>query len=428
MSETMLYDFKKQLFIIHDSGLDGAIVYAPLKNVCFWVDNEYASLLNSFLVSSEGFEMLLSNKDLYDRIRDVYMIPTKTPSPREFRIRNHAVLILSERCNFGCSYCYAQNAHCSDVISWSAISKAVDAVMHCSDKVVRITFIGGGEPLVTYRLVQQTVDYAENLALIYQKQVVFSITTNGSLISEKISKWMRKHNFRVSVSFDILPSIQNLQRPLSGGKESFGLVDCGISNLINAGIIPRFRSTITTANVLLMPQMVQYASEKYPQVNKLHFEHVSDNSQNLEQFYADYIANFFDAKHLAKQKGIQLSNSITTSMKQLKDVFCAGEFCIVPDGSFVSCHRVSSVNDSYYNLFKVSCGDANYDFENTIEVEQTQMQLSQECTSCFARWHCAGGCVYNRLLYNDMQIRLFCRFTREMVKRSLEDQLNLTDS
>ena len=41
MSDLELMDFKKQIFAIKDSNEKGYIIYAPLKKVCFWVDNEY---------------------------------------------------------------------------------------------------------------------------------------------------------------------------------------------------------------------------------------------------------------------------------------------------------------------------------------------------------------------------------------------------
>lgn len=425
MSDLELMDFKKQIFAIKDSNEKGCIIYAPLKKVCFWVDNEYGDLISEFLLSSDGLEMFAKYKELYERINSIYMMPSEKPAPREFRIRNHLILILSERCNFNCSYCYAQKAHSKDVISWTSICKAVDAVMHSSGKIVRITFIGGGEPLVTYELIQKTVEYAEKISLQYQKRVIFSVTTNASLISENIAKWMSEHAFRVSVSFEILPTIQNFQRPLLDGRESFKLVDRGIESLLSVGIVPRFRATITNTNVALMSIMVQYVVDNYSSVKKLHFEPVSDNSQSLERFYREYMKHFIEAKKLAKENGIQLSNSITTSMKQLKEVFCAGEFCVVPNGSFVACHRVSSVNDTHYASFKVCDGDKDYDFRDSILIGQTQVPLGKECECCFARWHCAGGCAYNRLSYNDRQMKAFCKFTKEMVKKILEGQLNL---
>ena len=425
MFDSELHEFKKQLYVINDSNLNGFIVYAPLKKACFWVDKEYGNLLNDFLSSTNGFEALKIHEDLFNRIKNIYSIPSEKPTPKDFQIHNHLILILSEICNFACSYCYAQKAHCNDVIDFTAICKAVDTIISRSEKAVRITFIGGGEPLVTYNLIKKTVEYAEHRAIHYQKKVYFSLTTNASLISKEIAKWMKHHNFRVSVSFEILPSIQNLQRPLLGGQGSYDIVETGINNLLREGIIPRFRATITPSNVMLMNQMVTHVVEKFPEVTMLHFEPVSDNSQCLDDFYLSYLSGFFGAKKIAKDNGILLTNSITTSMKQLKAIFCAGEFCVVPNGSFVSCHRVSSPNDMNYSLFRICGTETDYNIEGTIKAGQTQASLDEKCENCFARWHCAGGCAYNRLSYSTEQMSAFCNFTRELVKRTIEEQLNI---
>ena len=423
--DSELRKFKDQLFVIKSSSKKGYIVYAPLKRVCFWVDDEYGHLIKTFLKSSENLEMLSKHEELYCRMNNIYMLPSEKPNPREFVVRNHLILILSEQCNFRCSYCYAQNAHSKDIISWTSICKALNTIMHSSDDLVRITFIGGGEPLVTYSLLKKTVEHAERLAKQSKKKVIFSITTNASLLSENVAKWMSDHAFRVSVSFEILPYIQNLQRPLLDGSKSFDLVDSGIKNLLNVGIVPRFRATITNSNVPLMAAMVQYVADNYPKIKKLHFEPVSDNSQYLEEFYTEYLKHFFEANRIARGNDIQLLNSITTSMRQLKDVFCAGEFCIVPDGSFVACHRVSSINDTYHNFFKVCDDGLIYDYKYPIQIGQTQVPLRIECKNCFARWHCAGGCAYNRLSYSSMQMASFCKFTKKMILKALEEQLNL---
>lgn len=64
MSDLELMDFKKQIFAIKDSNEKGYIIYAPLKKVCFWVDNEYGDLISEFLLSSDGLEMFAKYKEI----------------------------------------------------------------------------------------------------------------------------------------------------------------------------------------------------------------------------------------------------------------------------------------------------------------------------------------------------------------------------
>ena len=414
----------REIFLFPAPTNGGYIVYAPLKGVSFWVDDDYGNLINSFLSSNISIESIEDEK-LRNRLQQLLSIPSKQPSPASFQIKNHLILILSELCNFGCKYCYAQNAHCNDVILWEDICSAIDALAQKSGDIMRVTFIGGGEPTVTYKLLQQTVEFAERKASALGKQVVFSLTTNASLITRDHALWLLKHHFRVSASFDILPDIQNAQRPLAGGKESFECVDAGIKNLIAVGIHPRFRATITQENVDLMEKMVEFSTINYPSVKYLHFEHVSDNIPSLNLYLKNYIEHFFNAKELAAKAKIHLTNSILTSFTQLKDVFCEGEFCVVPNGDFVTCHRVSSNKDLLYDRFRVGRISGSDKFDGIINVGQTQVYRPPECNHCFAKWHCAGGCAYNRLFYDEHQMELLCSFTKEMISRELATRLGL---
>lgn len=65
--------------------------------------------------------------------------------------------------------------------------------------------------MATWELLQNTVQYADNLANAKGIEIRFSMTTNGILLTDEHVGWLKQHNFRVGVSFEILPEIQNKQ-------------------------------------------------------------------------------------------------------------------------------------------------------------------------------------------------------------------------
>lgn len=68
-------------------------------------------------------------------------------------------------------------------------------------KVCYVNFFGG-EPLLSFELIKKTVSFLNKENKSYRKTINYSITTNGSLITEKIISFFREQNFSVVLSFD----------------------------------------------------------------------------------------------------------------------------------------------------------------------------------------------------------------------------------
>lgn len=107
--------------------------------------------------------------------------------------------ILTDDCNFRCRYCYK-------IKSKNSLdrSTAVDALNFfwpfLNDKAY-ISFYGG-EPLLSFDLIKEIVDTAENKKREFHKEINFSISTNGSLINEHVINFFSDHKFKAVLSFD----------------------------------------------------------------------------------------------------------------------------------------------------------------------------------------------------------------------------------
>ena len=241
-------------------------------------------------------------------------------------------------------------------------------------------------------------------------------------------KFIKENHIKVSVSFDILPERQNVQRPYADKSGTFHSVDKNLRLLLQEGIVPNIRATITQASREKMTEMTTFVHEHYPQIRQIHLEHVSDASVDaaaLEEYYHTFCSEFWKARSLGKQYGINVKNSLTTALQHLRYTFCGGEFCVTPKGQIVSCHRISSERDTYFD--NVCYGEVQ---ENTVHFSKDLDLLCGEvsgldgrCESCFARWHCAGGCPYNRLTLDSQQLDLLCDFTKTMITHGLSSAI-----
>ena len=47
-----------------------------------------------------------------------------------------------------------------------------------------------------------------------------------------------------------------------------------------------------------MPEMVNFVADNYPNQKRLHFEQVTDPSQNNTEFYNEFVEYFFKAREI----------------------------------------------------------------------------------------------------------------------------------
>lgn len=425
----MSVELKSDIFII-PTLTENSIIYSPLRGAAFYANPKATQIVESFIESGflpEKNEEISVSNYLYKLSK----IEVEEPPKKNIHAHySYTMFILSQMCNMACSYCYAQEARAKEVLSTEKIKTVVDFV--CSNtngKTKTFSFIGGGEPLLTWNIFEWAVNYIkeETEKRGFLKKI--KLTTNGTLLNEKRIAFLKENNITLGISFDILPKVQDEQRPFPDKRlSSFEYVHKNIKCLLSKGIVPRIRSTITSRNVELMPQMVEFVIKEYPQIKFLHFEPVTDVNDNTDAFFKTYVAFFMQALHIAQANNISLGNSIIHSLNKIKRRFCHGEFCVTPSSDIVSCHRVSSNKDAYFDVFRYG------KISDKIEIEEKASNCTlkifekktEHCPTCFAKWHCAGGCTMYRSTSTEKGMLAYCDFVRNMLACALEDKLNRT--
>ena len=155
------------------------------------------------------------------------------------------ILSVTEDCNFRCSYCtYSSDFssfrnHSNNYMTLDTAKKAIDIYFEYvvngeKFNLFRQPTIGfyGGEPLLNYRLIKKSVNYIKK---IYGEEVIFTISTNGSLLNKSIMDFLIDNNFSITISFDGNSYEQNRKRKFKNYENSFGIVYKNIMNLIDCG-------------------------------------------------------------------------------------------------------------------------------------------------------------------------------------------------
>ncbi len=162
-------------------------------------------------------------------------------------------LMISQDCNLRCDYCFVQTKRPASM-SKETGEKAVEFLIDSSGDQKDIGFLFfGGEPLLGFKTIVHIVDYAEKRAAEVGKKFIFSITTNGTLLTEPVLQFLKEHGVTILLSVDGTPEVHDKHRKTRNGEGSFSLVSRNFDRILE--YFPDIELRVTphpdTANDLL---------------------------------------------------------------------------------------------------------------------------------------------------------------------------------
>lgn len=152
------------------------------------------------------------------------------------QLRNGAdmmTLEVTDACNMRCKYCIfsgdypGSRTHKANKMSFSVAKAAIDFYrsMRPQANTLPIGFYGG-EPLLNFELVKQCCEYVLECerADRLERPVQFSLTTNGTLLSEEKILFFIQQGFALTISLDGPRQIHDQCRVLADGQGTFDIV------------------------------------------------------------------------------------------------------------------------------------------------------------------------------------------------------------
>lgn len=146
------------------------------------------------------------------------------PQLKPFASSTNLVIILSQMCNLACSYCYAQDARSKDVLEKEKLKVAIDSHFDWKSNKLHFSFIGGGEPTLTWELLVWAINYIRSIDA-GTRNVSIGVTTNGTLLNDERINFLKENKVRIGLSFEILPDVQSTQRCFSDNRNSFEIIN-----------------------------------------------------------------------------------------------------------------------------------------------------------------------------------------------------------
>jgi len=400
---------------------DRYLVYAPLTDHVDFADSDRLHELESAAgQKNDGHGVLL------DRMQNTALFGKKMYSinkPDDYLL---LYILPNYKCNFSCAYCFSAKGRSNKEIDLKKLKAALDFFVDSTrvkEKKLYITFLGGGEPMLSWKIVKYGIEYAHFLANNEGIRLMVEIVTNGSFLNGDMLKTLVQYNVRVRVSFEALEDIQSVQRG------SYDKVCQTIKQLTEAHLYLEMRAMITPLNVERMEEMVSTLIQSFSGIGYYMFDPITDKNtfndvEKVRSFCEKYLDHFFRALDIALHHGKQLTCAPLRNINSLVKRYCHGEFCVTPEGTITICHRVSSPFDSnYQNCIYGKINDAEkveFDYEKYALLMNTDtIYDNPDCETCFIKWNCGGGCMVHNREYRIEIRRVFCEFVRNFSKELL---------
>jgi len=206
-------------------------IYDVPSNQILRVDPEIYNLINEDGLNTEVTKIIEHARNTLGIFYPSPLKGLKFPQDREIKKQlesglQQLILNVTEDCNMRCKYCKASGAyfyerpHSPRYMTPNIAEKAIDFfITHSSKSQRRSISFFGGEPLLNFNLIKRSVEYA--ISQTGEKNMHFSLTTNGTLLSDDIIDFLVRHNFSLYISLDGPKDIHNKNRVFKNGKGTF---------------------------------------------------------------------------------------------------------------------------------------------------------------------------------------------------------------
>jgi uncharacterized protein len=346
-------------------------------------------------------------------------------------------LAIAQKCNLGCTYCYAQQGEFGGPAKNMALAdalRAVDLLVGGAERGARLNLAFlGGEPLVNRPTLQAATLRARELAEARGAKIAFSITTNGTLLTEADARFFEEFGFAVTISLDGPREVHDALRPYKGGGGSFDATMRRLALLLRLqrNMQVTARVTVTPSNLSLKRTLDTFIDAGFHSVGFSPMLSAPGGngelqSDDLELMLGEMIDCGREYERRSRLGERYPFANMVNAMREIhrgthRPYPCgagAGYLGVSADGELSACHRF--VGDEDWAMGSLADG---VDRTRQAEWLATRHVHRQEpCRSCWARYLCGGGCHHEVLRRG----RPACDYIRGWLHYCLEAYLRLS--
>lgn len=318
-------------------------------------------------------------------------------------------------CNLQCRYCFVENEGFSKKkanMSLETGLKALDFLLKNSGdrKRCEIDFFGG-EPLLNFEVVKKIVAFGKKAAYQNNKEIGFTLTTNGTLMNKEVQDFLNEENINVILSLDGRKEVNDFMRCFQDGTGSYDSIVPTYKDFIKSreGKNYYLRGTYTGCNPYFSEDVLHMYSLGFKNISLEPAVNWTDNNYSLQEEHKPIIEEEYNklAWELLnkRRKGENLSffhfeidfESGPCLPKRLTACGAGYQYvAVAPNGEIYPCHQF--IGNEKYILGDVWRGIIN---EEIVGKFKNAHIYNKICRGCWARFLCSGGCHASAVYYNN---------------------------
>lgn len=324
-------------------------------------------------------------------------------------------LNIAHDCNLRCKYCFAAQGDFGGkrmLMPFEVAKNAIDFLIEKSGsrRNLEVDFFGG-EPLMNFGVVEQTVKYARGLEKEHNKNFRFTITTNGILLDDEKIDFINREMSNCILSFDGRKSVHDRLRTRVDGSGCYDEIVPKFQKLVAGRSKDRdyyVRGTYTKYNLDFTNDILHMLDLGFNEISvepvvseeKLSY---SVKEEDLPVIFREYekLSNLLIERTRAGKKFdffhfmIDL-NQGPCAIKRLRGCSCGNEYvAVTPSGDLYPCHQF--VGHEEWKMGNVMDRTLNLTMKE--KFSQINVYSKEECRNCWAKFYCSGGCNANNWQY-----------------------------
>lgn len=338
-------------------------------------------------------------------------------------------LNVSHDCNLKCSYCFASKENYLGekiVMDREVAFAAIDFVAEKSvgRKNIEIDFFGG-EPLLNFGVVKDTVDYARSVEEKHGKKFRFTVTTNGVLLNDEIINYINENMSNVVLSLDGRPEVHDKMRMSRCGGGSYNVVVKNFMKLANLRKGKDFyvRGTFTAENLDFTNDVLHIYKLGFKSISvepvvcssdapyALREEHIPAIYREYERLAAECLRNDFGFFHFM----IDVDGG-PCAVKRISGCGAGCEYLsVTPSGDIYPCHQFVGKKE----LLMGNVLEGKYDTSVRDRFLGINVLQKDKCRDCWAKYYCSGGCHANTYEFSGGLSEVY-EFSCALMKKRVE--------
>lgn len=264
----------------------------------------------------------------------------------------------------------------------------------------------GGEPLMNWDVVKETVAYARSVEKEHGKNFRFTLTTNGVLIDDEVIDFCNREMSNVVLSLDGRKEIHDATRVDLAGHGSYDKIVPKFQKMVAArgGKSYYMRGTFTHRNPDFTKDVLHMADLGFTELSMEPVVAAPDDPMALTPADIEIVKEQYEilAKEMLRRekegKGFTFYHymiDLTAGPCIYKRISGCGSgteyMAVTPWGDLYPCHQF--VGEDNYRLGDIWHGVTNEALRE--EFRSCNAYARPECADCWAKLYCSGGCAAN---------------------------------